>query len=186
VLTNALLLRPPEHDYAPGSGRPLLWALFLSALSFTIGHSLLSITLRAGLGFANPLIILMTFLAGLGLAQAARDLPAYRPGVVSTIVRLLSAALIFALVLSVFTIVGKYGVGQTYFWSAQFYQFRLDDMLPALGLAWIMNLNHWDIIISLMDAALVGAALAAGLMAGMRFAYRDFERWKTLKRQAGR
>ena len=28
-------------------------------------------------------------------------------------------------------------------------------------------------------------ALAAGLMTGMRMAYRDFERWKTLKRQAG-
>jgi hypothetical protein len=185
ALTNALLLRPPEHEYTPGSSRPVLWALSLGALCFTMGHFLLSVTLRGGLVFEAPLITLMTLLAGLGIAQAARDLPTYRPGVLGTALRLLSAALIFALVLSVFTAVGKYGVGQTYFWSAEFYRFRLDDVLPLWGLAWVMDLENWDVVISQVDAALVGAVLAAGLMAGMRLAYHEFERWKSLMKRAG-
>lgn len=183
VLTNALLLRPPEHEYTPGSGRPVLWALGLSALSFTLGHYFLSVTLRGGFVLEAPLILLMTFIAGLGVAQAARDLPTFRPAALGTLLRLLTAALIFALVLSVFRVVGTYGVGQTYFWSPEFYRFRLDDVLPRWGLAWVMNLSNWDVVISLIDAALVGAVLAAGSMLGMCIAYRDFERWKALKKQ---
>ncbi len=184
VLTNALLLRPPEHEYVPGSGRPVLWALGLGALWFTLGHFLLSVTLRGGLVFEAPLITLMTLFAGLGLAQAGRDLPTYRPGFLGTAVRLLTAGLVFALVLSVFTVVGGYGVGQTYFWSADFYRYRLDDVLPGWGMGWVMDLAYWDVVISLVDAALVGMALAAGMMAGMRLAYRDYERWRKLKRKA--
>jgi hypothetical protein len=185
ALTNALLLRPPEHEYTPGSSRPVLWALALGALFFTLGHFLLSITLRGGLVFEAPLITLMTLVAGLGLAQAARDLPTYRPAALGTAVRLLAAGRVFALVLSVFTVLGGYGVGQTYFWSADFYRFRLDDVLPLWGMAWVMDLAYWDVVISLVDAAQVGMALAAGMIAGMRISFHDFERWKKFRRQAG-
>lgn len=184
VLTNPLLLRTPDHEHAPGSGRPFFWALILGALGFTIAHFLLSVTLRGGLVFEAPLITVMTFVSGLGLAQAARDLPAYRPGAASTVLRILATALVFALVLGLFTALANYGVGQTYFWSAEFYRYRLDDVLPGWGLAWVMELANWDAIISLVDAALVGVALAVGLMAGMLIAYRDFARWKALEKQA--
>ena len=158
-----MLLRIPEHEYSPGAGRPLPWALIFGAVGFTLAHFLLSVTLRGGLVFEAPLITFMTLVAGLGLAQAARDLPVNRPGVVSTAFRVLATALVFALVLSLFTAVAKYGVGQTYFWSAEFYRYRLDDVLPRWGLAWIMEIANWDVIISVIDAALVGAAISGGI-----------------------
>jgi hypothetical protein len=190
LLTNALLLRSPEHAGMPDSPRPVLPGMAFGSLGFAIGHFLLSATLRGRLVFEAPLITLMALTAGLGLAQAVRDQPALghsdpsrRVTWVGWVFRVLLAALAFALVWGVFYTVQVYGVGLTYAWSADFYRYRLDDVLPLWGLGWIMDIPNWYVWPAAADAVLVGVALVVGLAAGMRLAWRGFLEWKSLKQR---
>jgi len=179
LLAGPALLRPlrrREQKPEPPGRAVQIAAALLGALFF--GLALAALVGLRGLAVAErPLVYLFGFVLGLGLSLALYRLPnaARPPGCGGMLLRAGVAAAISAAIQAVFLWVPDTGAALDVALSLNFYEAFFRDSVVSPWLAWI----------ALLDAALAGAVLAAGIGWGLSQADR-LARWlQDLRERAG-
>jgi hypothetical protein len=167
------LLVPPLHGTGEAGGeqegrRQTLLAVGLGTLSAGLGLLVLSIFMGLSLVRA-PLAPPLGFLFGLGLSLALAGLPPTRwPRQTIPIAwRAAVAAAGGLLTQLLFDLAGDKGVGITISWPHTFYTANLSRLVETQWPALARRFPAWPYALGLVDAALVGAALAVGMIRGM-------------------
>jgi hypothetical protein len=179
LLAGPVLLRPPrrrEQKPEPPGRAVQIAAALLGALFFGLALAAL-VGLRGIAVTERPLVYLFGFVLGLGLSLALYGLPnaARRPGCGGMLLRAGVAAAVSAAIQSVFLWVPDTGAALDVALSLNFYEAFFRDSVVSPWLVWI----------ALLDAALAGAVLAAGIGWGLHHAGR-LARWlQDLRERAG-
>jgi hypothetical protein len=116
-------------------------------------------------------IILLGFalVSGLSLALALPDWKGYplrRP-----LVRVLAAAAWSALLPLAMVLLGYVSLSPAGFWSALVYQSNFNTPANQFWLGWLVRLlpQGWFVLLAVLDAALAGGLLLAGMLLGLRY-----------------
>jgi hypothetical protein len=168
-------------------------AIALSALFFGTMHFLLTFLFSSGRVINQQLIPPLALVAGLGLSLMVYDHPIVGKRPSRWFLRLLIVAVVFSLVQSIFAWVEVefgpegYGSGLMFSWPGSVYRSYVPDALARRGLesliSTIQAVEHWNHYAAIVDFALSGIALAAGLSLGLnRAADRYRERVSLLRR----
>jgi hypothetical protein len=159
----------PQRD----SPHPLLSA-GLGALSGWLGYTAAYLSVGgARAAQANAILLLgLLFVSGISLALSLpqwRAYPLRRP-----YVRILGAAAWSALLTIALIASGLIQLSPAGFWSALVYQSNVNTPDNQFWLSGLVRLlpQAWFILLAVLDAAVAGGLLVAGLLAGLRFAER--------------
>lgn len=175
----------PKQDPARPTrpSRSDLGAAALVMAAFGLAH--LAVAMLNGLQLARaPLVAPMGFVAGAGLALAFfRYDPDSPPRTGRALVRIGVAAAAFALVQLLFVWTGAEGDSIAIGLGRSFFDGQVFGMTG--GAQWtIARGSGWATAATLIDAALLGAAIAAGLVLGLRIAAGRLARWRRLADRA--
>jgi hypothetical protein len=165
-----------QDDFPPPPGL----AIGLGGLAFGIMH--LAAVWLNGLSIRQaPLVPLLGFLAGLGLSAAVFDPPVAgrRLGFGRWALRLGGIGLFFALLQITFVLAGNKGTGIVLTWSGDYYYARLLWLVESLAVGSGDRFLGWAPAIGVLDAAVVGVALALGITAGLVLSHRWLVIWQT-------
>jgi hypothetical protein len=192
VLLPAMGLWPMEHRRQAAGTRRLLPALALGSLFFAGMYVLLMLLLRPAGLFESPLGPPLALMAGAGLSYAVYDQPRadWRIGAGWWLRRLAVVAVVFCLVQTIFVVVDlmlgpqrDLGTALMFTWSGYTYKGGLYDTLDRWGLEGILSMDNWFHVPAVVDAALTGLVLAAGLSVGLIVAGRRYRQWVSLVRR---
>jgi len=189
-LANPLLLREPAEPGAAGPSRPrwllrpTLVAALLVVAAFGIAH--LAVALLNGLQIAKaPLVAPLGFVAGIGLAIALSgyDPDDAAPRFGPALARVCLAALAIALAQLVFLWTDAEGDSIAIGLGRSFFDGQVFGISGDTG--WTIERGSgWAPAAAIIDAALLGAALASGVVVGIRIAAGRLERWRRLSDRA--
>jgi hypothetical protein len=197
---------PPEQEPESPPVRPFVRTLLLGSFAFALVHVLLNILFGFGIRVlrSEPQIVALALLAGAGLTLAVWDLPLvnWRPGARPWLWRLAAVAVVFALVQGAFVLVETQlddpcgsEVGLLFSWPSSVYRTYVPGRLESWGLRDLaMRLSdaanrsegcgHWHHYLAIVDSAIVGLALAVGLMVGLVRGGKSYLKTVELERQA--
>jgi hypothetical protein len=168
--------RAPLHP----DRRPALLAVCLGTIFFGLANLLVAWFNGVTLSKA-PLVAPMGFVAGLGLSIALYGQPraGRRLGVLGWLSRLGVAALTFGLTQAIFIIaVGQRAYTLPIVRSGNYYYAQLFDAAQKRWPDMVLECcTGWPTHLALIDAALVGIALAIGITAGLLVAVSWLNRW---------
>jgi hypothetical protein len=117
----------------------------------------------------------------------------WRIGAGRWLLRLVVVAMAFALVQVVFVVIdvmlgpeAHLGTALMFGWSGYTYRSGLYDILRNWGLESVLSTDNWFHYPAIVDAALVGIALALGLTTGLIIAGNRHRNWRALVRLSGK
>jgi hypothetical protein len=152
---------------------PLLSA-GLGALSGWLGYTAAYLSVGGGRAPQKnaSLLLGLVLVSGLSLALALPQWRAYPPR--RPYLRILAAAAWSALLTTALIVSGWIHLSPAGFWSALVYQANVNTPANQFWLSGLVRLlpQTWFILLAVLDAALAGGLLVAGLLAGLRFAGR--------------
>lgn len=146
----------------------------LGALSGWLGYTAAYFSVGgARVAQKNAILLLgLVLVSGLSLALALPQWRAYPPR--RPYLRILAAAAWSALLTIALIASGMIHLSPAGFWSALVYQANINTPANQFWLSGLVRLlpHTWFILLAVLDAALAGGLLVAGLLAGLRFAGR--------------
>jgi hypothetical protein len=184
------VLRPMEEPVLsmaqPRAWSHPLWVVVLGALLFGLGHALHGWIPKLSLA-GQPLLVPLGLLFGLGLSVAVYDRPL--AGRSRGRVRMLQRLALSSAVAVVTQAISELAAGQrgwlTFAWSGALYETRLELRVDAWWPTLEQQIPSWHYYLGLLDAAVVGAAMAGGILVGLILAADRLTKWRDLSIRAG-
>jgi hypothetical protein len=189
LLVNAIRLRPAKHESDATNRRPLLPDVAAGALAFFVMQGLHLLLFGSSGWAAAAWAAMLALPAGAGVSTAIHNLPiaGRRISAWRWMLRLAAAAGALALVQALyeFTLDPEYGPGLVFAWPGSYYERTLRDTLIHWKLNQVLTVPNWFRYTAVIDAGLMGIALALGVAVGLNVANRWFEKWESLANRAG-
>ncbi len=186
LLTNFVRLKVRDKDGKMIGKRPLLPALLLGALFFSLMHIFVSTLVLPEL-VTNWLSHLMALPAGAALAFAIYDQPmaGWRQRTSQWLLRFSTVGVVFALIQTFFIFYDDKAYSLITTWGGYFFKQEWQHNVGGALFARILEVDRWFHYFAVIDSALAGIVLALGIVTGVLLAARWYMNWQSLKIRAG-